>query len=521
MKQPPEKIREIVINMALLLGTLVVLFVVLEVGLRGICFINEQKSFETLKKTWPQPKNGVAEHMGMIVQPSRYEDIVYELRPDLSARFMDVLVRTNTQGFRSDAVSVEKPKNVARVVVLGDSHMFGWGVPQDKACPHVLQEILNQKYQQKRWEVINAAVPGYNTVMEIATLEKKALQYRPDIVVLEFIGNDLDLPDFLLKGPECFDLKQSYIMEFIKRKLAVLQTNVDMVAAPLAGDGRCEHDPAKIPEKYRHMVGASAFVRSMTLLKKIQDKEHFEVVICVSQAGPSHFLEFAKNLCKKLNFHMIIDMQKIEPELILSMKDKHPSILAHYRKAGVLLNFMAKERILDRVIAGQKYSAVPVEKPVVEVSVADIQKVTELVISSLNKGDLSGASGATSIDTVRLGEFKKIFENIQIEGPIGGDELSTLHRECWPGDIKWEERCIYIVKEDSEFLSYNISVESVFRVMINGKVQGVLMAGFPVNEHQVVIEPRIVKLAILIGKKNNDATGYAEIVDRIAEHSMR
>jgi hypothetical protein len=521
MKRSPEKVREFAVNMALLLSTLVVLFVVLEVGLRGICYFNEQKSFETLKKNRPQPKDGVAQHLGVLVQPSQYDDIIYELRPDLSVKYMNALVTTNSQGFRSDAVSVEKPKNVARVVVLGDSHIFGWGVPQDKICPHVLQEMLNQKYPQKRWEVINTAVPGYNTVMEIATLEKKALQYRPDIVLIDIIGNDLDLPNFLLEAPDCFDLKQSYIMEFIKRKLAVLQTNVDLVVAPTNCDNSPEGDPAKVPEKYRYMVGASAFVRSMTLLKKMQDKEHFEVVINVSQSGPLHFLELIEEQCRKLKFHLIVNMQIIEPALVLSMEDTHPNALAHYRKAGVLLNFMAKERILDSVVSGHGYTAAPAELPRVDMSLGDAHRITMGFIGSMNQGDLSGASRATSISIGQLEEFKKIFENIQIEGPIRGDEMGILYRDCRVGSKKGEEPCIFVVHEDSEFFKYNVSKEFTFRIMINGKVRAALTVAFPADGLRKVTEPRIVKTGITIDKKDNGAADYDEIAQRLTAFSLR
>ena len=41
---------------------------------------------------------------------------------------------------------------------------------------------------------MNTGVPGYNTYMEVAALKQKWLFYEPALVVIDFVGNDLDLP---------------------------------------------------------------------------------------------------------------------------------------------------------------------------------------------------------------------------------------------------------------------------------------------------------------------------------------
>ena len=59
--------------------------------------------------------------------------------------------------------------------------------------------LLNAAYPQKTWEIINTGVPGYNTVMEVATMRAKGLALEPDIVILNVVTNDLNLPTRLLK----------------------------------------------------------------------------------------------------------------------------------------------------------------------------------------------------------------------------------------------------------------------------------------------------------------------------------
>jgi hypothetical protein len=359
MKYNPKKVREFAINMALLLGTLVALFVLLEAGMRGAIYWERQKSFDTLMRQLPEPKNGTAQHLMEIIQPSRYEGIIYELRPDLLVKFKDVLIETNRQGFRNENFSVAKPPHTARVVFLGDSHMFGWGVAQEKTCPYRLQEMLNMKYPQKRWEVINTAVPGYNTAMEIETLEKKALKFSPDIVIMEFICNDLDLPNFLLESSDRLRWNHLYIFDFIKNKFTIMKEKMALVYAPSSavGANSFERDPDKVPVKYRGIVGMPAFLQAMEKLKRMQVERHFEVVICMSMfpigRDQKEFRQSLEDLCKRLQFHLIIDLNRLKPEMVVSNEDRHPNALAHEMKAGVLLNFITNEHLLDRVLAGQ------------------------------------------------------------------------------------------------------------------------------------------------------------------------
>ena len=49
------------------------------------------------------------------------------------------------------------------------------------------------------YEVLNFAVPGYNTQLEVETLRRKALAYHPDVVIVGWCSNDFGLPFFMLE----------------------------------------------------------------------------------------------------------------------------------------------------------------------------------------------------------------------------------------------------------------------------------------------------------------------------------
>lgn len=101
-------------------------------------------------------------------------------------------IRINKLGFRDDEVSIYKPSNVKRVVLLGDSYAFGMGVSKEDNFPEVLERMLNDWDEYYRWEVINLGSIGYTTDNNYLILKEKGLMLQPDIILTElFTGNDI------------------------------------------------------------------------------------------------------------------------------------------------------------------------------------------------------------------------------------------------------------------------------------------------------------------------------------------
>jgi hypothetical protein len=98
--------------------------------------------------------------------------------------------RINGQGFRGDRdFEYAKPKDVVRILVLGDSFTIGFEVQQDETYSAVLDKYLNSKGM--RAEVINAGVSGFGNAEELAFLEQEGMKFNPDFVVLGFYENDI------------------------------------------------------------------------------------------------------------------------------------------------------------------------------------------------------------------------------------------------------------------------------------------------------------------------------------------
>ncbi|MFA6357359.1 MAG: SGNH/GDSL hydrolase family protein [Candidatus Omnitrophota bacterium] len=131
-----------------------------------------------------------------IVRCSLDPKIIFELKPNTETIFTGqhvkippTTIKISSQGIRDGEYSINKPLGVYRVVILGDSVAFGWGVELEQTFGKYLEKMLNE-YGAQKYEVINFSVPGYNTVQEVATLESKCLLYRPDLVIFSICGND-------------------------------------------------------------------------------------------------------------------------------------------------------------------------------------------------------------------------------------------------------------------------------------------------------------------------------------------
>ena len=97
--------------------------------------------------------------------------------------------RTNADGFR-DPERGKKDAAVPRVLVLGDSYTFGWGVADGEPYPQRAEALLRSHGAAA--EVLNAGVPGYNTEQESFLLAELMPEYKPDMVVVGYAMNDAE-----------------------------------------------------------------------------------------------------------------------------------------------------------------------------------------------------------------------------------------------------------------------------------------------------------------------------------------
>ena len=100
-------------------------------------------------------------------------------------------VTINARGYRGHELSLPRPTDRTRVVVLGDSIAFGLGVADRETFADLLEERDNGI------EAGNLAVQGYGPDQALLVLLGEGLRAQPDVVVLAFCL-DNDFADALL-----------------------------------------------------------------------------------------------------------------------------------------------------------------------------------------------------------------------------------------------------------------------------------------------------------------------------------
>jgi lysophospholipase L1-like esterase len=99
-------------------------------------------------------------------------------------------VHTNARGFRGPELAAEKAPGTLRVLMLGDSSTFGWGVESFETLPERLGKALAAALAPVHVEVVNLGVPGYSSFQGRVLLERTALALAPDAVVWSYLSND-------------------------------------------------------------------------------------------------------------------------------------------------------------------------------------------------------------------------------------------------------------------------------------------------------------------------------------------
>lgn len=99
-----------------------------------------------------------------------------------------VVVHTNALGLRGGPAAVEKAADAHRILVIGDSFAFGFGVEDDEALPPRLAAQLSRA--RPGAEAINAGVPGWSADDYYLFLTTRGFALEPDLVLLVPTEND-------------------------------------------------------------------------------------------------------------------------------------------------------------------------------------------------------------------------------------------------------------------------------------------------------------------------------------------
>jgi GDSL-like lipase/acylhydrolase family protein len=361
----------LLLHLALAVAAVAASLAVIEIGVRVVTAFDRSYLDEIVHRQ--AHKDGTALKLADLLRVNSDDLIVYDLRPGVRGTFLGHEVSINSLGFRERERNPSKPRGTFRILGLGDSHMFGWGVGEDETFLAILERRLKERHPGHAFEVWNLAVPGYNTVQEVETFARKADELEPDLVIINFVDNDMDLPNFLAERPNPWSLRKSFLKELLYRRRAEMggkpQWPIGLIGlSPDETSGRYLFDPARFPERYRPLAGWDHMVGGFDRLAALAKARGIRPVLLINidnygnrlagrtpDINPGEVRELAKHCAAE--GYLVVDPQDRVTEYLernrldttavwLSPTDSHTNPLRHRLLAEELAQRLEEARLI-------------------------------------------------------------------------------------------------------------------------------------------------------------------------------
>ena len=175
-------------NIALICGSLLFTFAVCEGAIRALVSLGYIERPGSVNTTLGAEKPAYAKHNAH-KRKSANSVLSYEYDP--------ADPNINSLGLRGKETTLDKPADVYRVALVGDSFAYGYSVQLSDIFATRLESRLNDNAQGKRYEVLNFGRSGYGTVQEAELYRTYIRQFDPDEILLSYVLNDVTGTEFL------------------------------------------------------------------------------------------------------------------------------------------------------------------------------------------------------------------------------------------------------------------------------------------------------------------------------------
>lgn len=140
------------------------------------------------------------------------EDTLWELTPSQKGFTIPGRPKAtiNSFGFRGSQISL--CETCYRILLVGDSFAFGYGVGDDETLARFVELDLTRRTGMN-CQVLNLGVPGYGVHQMCLLAEKKIKDYRPQMVMMVMIAGDV------LRQPEALRRSQRVAGQMLRALL--------------------------------------------------------------------------------------------------------------------------------------------------------------------------------------------------------------------------------------------------------------------------------------------------------------
>jgi lysophospholipase L1-like esterase len=274
-----------------------------------------------------------------VKEDSKNPKIGHVHKPGSNMELMDVNVSINSDGLRDRDYPIERG-DAYRIIFLGDSLTFGWGVEQEYTFQYLLEEEISKTTPT---EIINFGTGNYNTEQEVNLFFEKGVKYNPDKVVLFYFINDAEATP---EKSGLWFLGYSHFISFYWSRINSLMNNIaaaksykDYYTALYMDDQEGWINSRKAMLELRDYCLENAIAFQVVLLPELHDTNNLifgevynQISLFLQQSGIEYM-----SLAKLFSDH------GDQMELWVSYDDAHPNNLAHGKIAETLVEFISEK----------------------------------------------------------------------------------------------------------------------------------------------------------------------------------
>lgn len=233
---------------------------------------------------------------------------------------------------QTTSFNVDKPKDVIRIVALGDSFTFGENVNTEDNYPSQLQGLLDKECKNK-FEILNLGVGGYDIQYTVEKYKLRGLKYDPDLILWFVIDADMLRMNEIMMP--ILEFKRKEMKASGEDKAEIKRGNMYAAAKKSAEDVR-----NKFGEEYILNLQKKYF-------KEIYQVFNKKLLIFTFPFAIDKYASLLKEVSVSnhngLFYNQIPNIYTIDGA---ALPDRHPSPLGHKLIAQNLFEYLTKNKLI-------------------------------------------------------------------------------------------------------------------------------------------------------------------------------